>query len=101
MNLDEVREWSGIWWLPDNPDQPLPGVLRYSPDNGLVLSLIGAFEDRIMSTPSPGLTVFHEGSRNWDVIHGAAEQQEISLLDCFPKGGKRTIGARVKSLLPA
>ncbi|MFI6723187.1 HEPN domain-containing protein [Streptomyces atratus] len=97
MNLDEVGEWSGIWWLPDDPDQPIPGVLRYSPDDGLVLSLIGAFEDRIMSTPSPGLTVFHEGSRNWDVIHGAAEQREISLLGCYPNGVKRTIGARVKS----
>ncbi|MGW9433928.1 ApeA N-terminal domain 1-containing protein, partial [Streptomyces decoyicus] len=68
LNLDEVGEWSGVWWLPDDPDQPIPGVLRYSPEDGLVLSLIGAFEDRITSTPSPGLTVVHEGSRNWDVI---------------------------------
>ncbi|MFJ8786796.1 HEPN domain-containing protein [Streptomyces sp. NPDC102476] len=97
MNLDEVGEWSGIWWLPDDPDQAIPGVLRYSPDDGLVLSLIGAFEDRIMSTPSPGLTVYHEGSRNWDVIHGAAEQREISLLGCYPNSVKRSIGARVKS----
>ncbi|RPK49170.1 hypothetical protein EES37_07685 [Streptomyces sp. ADI91-18] len=97
LNLDEVGEWSGIWWLPDDPDQPIPGVLRYSPDDGLVLSLIGAFEDRIMSTPSPGLTVFHEGSRNWDVIHGAAEQREISLLGCYLNGVRRSVGARVKS----
>jgi hypothetical protein len=97
LNLDEVGEWSGVWWLPGDPDRRIPGVLRYSPDDGLVLSLIGAFEDRIMSTPSPGITVFHQGSRQWDVIHGAAEQREISLLGCFPKDGKRTIGARVKS----
>ncbi|MGV9319469.1 ApeA N-terminal domain 1-containing protein [Streptomyces sp. NPDC003660] len=97
LNLDEAGEWSGLWWLPNAPDQKVPGVLRYSPDDGLLLSLIGAFEDRIMSTPSPGLTVFHEGSRNWDIIHGAAEQREISLLGCFPKSGKRTHGARVKS----
>ncbi|MGA5640693.1 HEPN domain-containing protein [Streptomyces cinereoruber] len=97
LNLDESGEWSGIWWLPDEPDQPLPGILRYSPDDGLVLSLIGAFEDRIVSTPSPGLTVFHKGSRTWDVIHGAAERREISLLDCYQSGGERTFGARVKS----
>lgn len=97
MNLDEPGEWSGLWWLPDDPDQQVPGILRYSPDDGPVLSLIGAFEDRIMSTPSPGLTVFHEGTRTWDVIHGAAEQREITLLGCVPNGSKRVIGARVKS----
>jgi hypothetical protein len=97
LSLDEVGEWAGIWWLPDDPGQSIPGVLRYSPDDGLVLSLIGAFEDRIMSTPSPGLTVFHEGSRNWDVIHGAAGQREISLLGCYPNGVRRSFGARVKS----
>ncbi|WP_443058575.1 hypothetical protein [Streptomyces sp. NBC_00442] len=58
LHLDEAGEWSGLWWLPDDPGQPLPRVLRYSPDDGLALSLIGAFEDRIMSVP-PGLTVFH------------------------------------------
>lgn len=97
MNLDEPGEWSGLWWLPDDPDEQVPGVLRYSPDHGPVLSLIGAFEDRIMSTPSPGLILFHEGARTWDVIHGAAEQREITLLGCVPKGSKRVISARVKS----
>jgi hypothetical protein len=97
MNLDEPGEWSGLWWLPDDPDHQVPGILRYSPDDGLVLSLIGAFEDRITSTPSPGLTLFHEGTRTWDVIHGAAEQREITLLGCVPNGGSRTIAARVKS----
>lgn len=97
MNLDEPGEWSGLWWLPDHADQQVPGILRYSPDDGPVLSLIGAFEDRIMSTPSPGLTLFHEGTRTWDVIHGTAEQREITLLGCVPIGGSRTIAARVKS----
>lgn len=97
LNLDAAGEWSGLWWLPDDPDQRVPGVLRYSPDDGPVLSLIGAFEDRITSTPSPGLTMFHEGTRTWDVIHGAAEQREITLLGCVPNCSKRVFGARVKS----
>ena len=97
LNLDESAEWSGLWWLPDAPDEKVPGVLRYEPGDGPVLSLIGAFEDRIMSSPSPGLTLIHEGSRTWDVIHGAAEQREVTLLGCFPSGWKRTIAARVKS----
>ncbi|GAA4421874.1 hypothetical protein GCM10023169_15370 [Georgenia halophila] len=95
--LDEVGEWAGLWWLPDDPDEHVPGVLRYDPEGGLSLSLIGAFEDRITSHPAPGVTAFHEGSREWDVIHGAAERREITLLGCIPKSSKRTRGARVKS----
>lgn len=97
LNLDESGEWAGLWWLPDDPGYQVPGVLRYEPEDGLVLSLIGTFEDRFMTTPSPGLEMVHEGSRTWDVIQGAAEQREITLLGCVPKSTKRTIGARVKS----
>src|SRR5687768_14138142 len=97
LNLDEAGEWAGLWWQPDNTRERVPGVLRYDPEGGLSLSLIGAFEDRITSNPAPGLTMVHEGTRTWDVIHGAAEQREISLLGCVPTGGKRTMGARVNS----
>lgn len=27
LNLDEVDEWSGIWWLPDDPAHPIPGAV--------------------------------------------------------------------------
>ncbi|MEV6370181.1 HEPN domain-containing protein [Micromonospora musae] len=97
LNLDESAEWAGLWWLPDDPAERIPGVLRYEPEDGMVLSLIGAFEDRIVSNPSPGVALVHEGHQTWDVIHGAAEQREISLLVCVPKSSKRTFGARVKS----
>lgn len=97
LNLDESAEWAGLWWLPDDPNEQIPGVLRYEPEDGLMLSLIGAFEDRIISNPSFGVVTFHEGHRTWDVIHGAAEQREITLLGCIPNSSKRTIGARVKS----
>lgn len=97
LNLDESYEWWGIWWLPDACEKRVPGVLRYDPETGLSLSLIGAFEDRIMSSLSPGVTMFHEGRRTWDVIHGDAEQREITLLQCAPTSTKRTIGGRAPS----
>lgn len=97
LNLDEAGEWAGLWWLPDDPDETVPGVLRYDADGGLSLSLIGAFEDRIMSNPAPGVTAYHEGTRTWDVIHGAAEQREITLLGTVPNSSRRTFGARVAS----
>lgn len=97
LDLDETGEWAGLWWLPDNPDARVPGVLNHDADGGLSLSLIGAFEDRIVSNTASGVTRYHEGTRTWDVIHGAAEQREISLLGSVPNSTKRTIGARVAS----
>ncbi|WP_396121563.1 hypothetical protein [Brevibacterium sp. p3-SID960] len=41
LNLDGTGEWAGLWWLPDTPDDQVPGVLRYVADGGLSLSLIG------------------------------------------------------------
>lgn len=96
LNLDASSEWAGLWSLPDDPDHQVPGVLRYEPVAGLVLSLIGTFEDRIMFSSSPGVQV-HQGSRTWEVIHGVAERREITLLGCVPTGTHRTYGARVDS----
>ncbi len=96
LNLDESGEWSGIWWLPGAPDEKVPGVLRYDSESGLSLSLIGAFEDRVISSLAPGVTTVYEGHRTWDVIHGAAERREITLLGCVPsKKAQRTYGARI------
>ncbi len=95
--LDEPGEWAGLWWLPDEPDGQVPGILRYDPEEGLVLSLIGTFEDRVMTMHAPGVVSVHEGRRTWDVIYGAAERREITLLGCVPTKSNRTYGARVKS----
>ncbi|MFP3397659.1 hypothetical protein SB749_15115 [Brevibacterium sp. SIMBA_078] len=95
--LSESHEWSGLWWLPGAPDERVPGVLRYDRDGGATLSLIGTFENRIMTEDSPWLTAVHEGSRTWEVMHGVAESREITLLDCVPTSTKRTMGARVDS----
>jgi hypothetical protein len=97
LNLDESGEWAGLWWLPDEPDDQVPGVLRYDPEGGVVLSLIGTFEDRILSSPAPGVVDVHEGQRTWDVIYGVAEQREVTLLGCVPTSTKRSFGARVIS----
>lgn len=97
LNLDEAREWAGVWWLPDEPNEKVPGVLRYDPEEGLSLSLIGTFEDRIITTDPSGWSAVHAGTRTWEVMHGVAERREITLLGCVPKSTTRTFGARVKS----
>lgn len=97
LNLGESGEWAGLWWLPDAPEEQIPGVLHYDGEGGLTLSLIGTFEERIMSHPALDVVAVHEGTRTWNVIHGAAEQRELTLLGCVPTGGKRTMFARVDS----
>ncbi|MDU2193884.1 MAG: hypothetical protein E7E22_09210 [Actinomyces sp.] len=56
LKLDESGEWAGLWWLPEAPEERLSGVLRYDGKGGLSLSLIGGFDERISSSPAPGVT---------------------------------------------
>ena len=97
LNLDEDGEWTGEWWLPDEPYYKVPGILRYTSADGLKLTLIGLFEDCISTQISPGVEAIHEELRTWEVIHGAAEQREITLFGCLPNYSKRTYGARVQT----
>lgn len=83
--LDLPAEWSGHWWLPDDPSHAVPGVLRYEPDDGLLLSLIGGFEYRIMEEVRPGAYNVRNESRTWPVVHGIAENKAITLLNCLPE----------------
>src|SRR3546814_18744592 len=97
LNLDEPGEWAGHWWLPENPDDKIPGVLRYLPDGPIELTLIGAFEERLMTQTSSGVVLIHNGSRTFDVVHGAADRSEITLLDCHARNTRRNMGPRVKT----
>ena len=97
LNLDDPGEWAGLWWLPEEPENKVPGILRYLPNGRIELSLIGAFEDRLMTHTSLGVVLVHGGSRTFDVIHGAAERREVTLFDCHASNTSRTMGARVKT----
>ena len=96
LKLDEPGEWAGLWWLPEAPDERLPGVMRYDGRGGLSLSLIGAFEERIFRQLAPGVKDELEGVRVWDVIYGVAQQREITLLGCIRIKSRRRICARVE-----
>lgn len=96
LNLDEIGEWAGLWWLPDDPDDQVPGVLRYDAEGGIFLALIGAFAGRIAPNPAPGVTAYHEGTWTGDVIHGVVEKREVTLLGCVSGGGRRSRSERVK-----
>lgn len=82
--LDRQHEWTGHWWLPEEPDRTVPGVLRYDPDNGLELSLIGGFEERLLRRTGDQSFAELEGTKPWPLIMGVADNKEITLLDCLP-----------------
>jgi hypothetical protein len=41
----EGFEYSGIWWLPENPEGRAAGTLKYDPKEGSQLDLIGTFKE--------------------------------------------------------
>lgn len=41
----ESFEYRGYWWLPDKPEEQVPGTLEFDPDSGATLDLLGSFKD--------------------------------------------------------
>ncbi len=42
--MDEGFEYQGHWWSPEEPEEKLPGILRFDPDEGATLSLFGSLK---------------------------------------------------------
>lgn len=38
-------EYKGVWWLPEKPEKRISGTLRFDPNKGIILDLIGSFKD--------------------------------------------------------
>lgn len=41
--MTENFEYKGYWWLPDNPTHQVPGLIKYTMEEGVQTDLIGAF----------------------------------------------------------
>ena len=60
-------EWFGYFFPPGAPKEGArPGRLSYTPEDGLTLRLIGAFEERVLPA-----------------IHGVVERVPVTLVDCI------------------
>lgn len=55
----EAFEAEGIFWKPDNPDRQVGGTLRFSPEEGLELALIGTLTDEPPGGSPIQLPVIH------------------------------------------
>ncbi len=73
----ETREYKGLWWLPENPEHKVAGILYYTPGEELRLELIGSFD---VQHPV-GIAAIMNVKRE-DVIWGqASDGTFITLLD--------------------
>jgi ApeA N-terminal domain 1 len=62
----------GAWWEPANSDQQLTGAFTWSPDSGGELDVLGFFHDDSGTL----------GDWRADVLHGVAEGDEFTLINC-------------------
>ena len=88
----EEFEKLGLWWLPADQNQRVAGVLRFSREDGLGLSLIGSFE----------ATQRFELREEYPVVQGLTQEGElITLCDCVTtKLGQPFSGVAHQSLAP-
>jgi hypothetical protein len=42
--MDKEFRYEGYWWLPSASDDKIPGILRFDPDEGSNLDIMGSFE---------------------------------------------------------
>ncbi len=77
-SLDDIFETGGQWYLPENPDQKVHGLLRYS-SKGTELLLDGIFREVD--------SVFSHQLHSYPVIHGITrEGKAVSLFKMYQSG---------------
>jgi len=82
--MDDFKH-KGRWWLPADPDTQVEGTLTYSPADGPILALSGAFGDLRGLIGTQGL------SSPRLILGTTASGQQITLLDCAQK--HRSVGS--------
>lgn len=73
-------EWRGFWWHPSDPEAVVSGTLKFVPDDGLTLTVIGVSEDRGQFR---GVLPGGDDERTrWDVLYGLDDNnRQITLYE--------------------
>src|ERR1700733_5622899 len=66
--IQKAFETPGVFWLPGN-EIKLSGHLKFTPDGGLRLTVVGKFENDLF--------------RDYSVIHGALDDELCTLFNCM------------------
>src|SRR5829696_6908392 len=81
-----LPKYQGYWWLPDDPEEIVPGTLNFDPDEGARLDLLGSLKgaraEDIGTMIDPKL-----------ILGESAEGKLITLQDCGETESKRRVGS--------
>lgn len=76
----ENENYKGFWFLPENTEKKIPGILYYEVNKEIRLELIGGFD----VTPQD---MFSSDSQSMKIIYGITSNNEkITLFRCFRSG---------------
>ena len=76
IDLDQELEYKGYWYLPPNPDNRVAGVLKYYPNEKILLELLGCFGEY-------SLAIFTESGDEAIIYGRTADGKDITLLNNF------------------
>jgi hypothetical protein len=91
------REWRGKWWLPDKPDDVIPGILTQGENGDVLLKLIGGFSNTVLiPVRETASAISYEPGfvDEFPIILGNSAGEPFTLLQCNPfhtGGGKQDI----------
>lgn len=78
IGMTKANIYKGKWWLPENENDKVSGILTYIPGESIDLELIGNFGDSAQDALSSLLC-----DKRVSVIYGhASDGSDISLFDC-------------------
>jgi hypothetical protein len=77
--MKDVFECSGLWWLPEKPENKIHGKLSYDIRNGATLTLDGALDE------NPGAGSYYE------IILGDSFGERITLSNCVLRNWSTTL----------
>lgn len=73
QSMDECFEYSGEWWLPDQPAARFFGTLKYKPETKVFLQLSGGYDE---------FEAFRESWKHETVFGISESGEEITLREC-------------------
>ena len=77
--MKESLTYKGLWYLPDQPEKSVAGILYYNLSEKIQLELIG----NIISEKDPILSIFGKDNKRPKMIYGeSSEGKKITLLNC-------------------